>query len=436
MRSFIWLFLLAVPFLLAAPAAIKEASDIETTKELLDDDQEVSCCICLEELSPIESAVPVFECGHKEYHAACLSGWLHKSMTCPLCRDPIVMRLNKPLCRLTKTRMLHAIVEGDEKTLTHLILAYMPPVEYIDTLLMLALTNNRSASFLTLVKIRTQFAEFNPSNKYANPNLGRILKFLLSNETYRSDVQLIDRFLYIKNIPMEDIFDALGECIISQHYHLISPFIKYVVDHKNRLSANEISIYASPLVETLTKPEYDIQDLKYILAAFKCKLHYESLYLGWESAIEHLDFEKARLLTNSLGDCRITVANVDRAILRADFILDNVADQEDLKALLQSPFTEQVLLEVLVRLKLQSLKPDKGGHMILAIEEDSRVPILIEVLVARFGGTEKTRRDWLAARIKDLGTSNHCRKLLHRSKDLMFRLCKYAKSPSLPEWLH
>merc|ERR1712093_744875 len=47
------------------------------------------CSICLEEL-PAGSEVVALSCGHKNFHADCMRGWLQWKQECPICRSACV----------------------------------------------------------------------------------------------------------------------------------------------------------------------------------------------------------------------------------------------------------------------------------------------------------------------------------------------------------
>jgi len=51
-----------------------------------------SCIICMEPLKKGE-AVRILECTHV-YHSKCIDQWIQESNTCPMCKNPVIKRIN------------------------------------------------------------------------------------------------------------------------------------------------------------------------------------------------------------------------------------------------------------------------------------------------------------------------------------------------------
>jgi len=68
----------------ASPHVIDTLATIKVSHEDLEDDTNKECCICFIEHS-VNDAVARLPCGHF-YHKHCITEWLNKRCTCPICR--------------------------------------------------------------------------------------------------------------------------------------------------------------------------------------------------------------------------------------------------------------------------------------------------------------------------------------------------------------
>mmetsp|Transcript_43458 Transcript_43458/g.55813 ORF Transcript_43458/g.55813 Transcript_43458/m.55813 type:complete len:295 (+) Transcript_43458:77-961(+) len=68
----------------ASASALDALPDVAVTEEDLKDEGNSTCCVCLEDYE-LGERVTRLPCGHL-LHCECVSGWLKKHCTCPVCR--------------------------------------------------------------------------------------------------------------------------------------------------------------------------------------------------------------------------------------------------------------------------------------------------------------------------------------------------------------
>eukprot|EP00591_Stephanopyxis_turris_P001407 CAMPEP_0195508188 /NCGR_PEP_ID=MMETSP0794_2-20130614/1470_1 /TAXON_ID=515487 /ORGANISM="Stephanopyxis turris, Strain CCMP 815" /LENGTH=339 /DNA_ID=CAMNT_0040635093 /DNA_START=237 /DNA_END=1256 /DNA_ORIENTATION=- len=68
----------------ASAKAVRQLPTVTVSKEDLLDENNRECCICFED-NTLGSKVTRLPCGHL-FHRPCISEWLHKHCTCPICR--------------------------------------------------------------------------------------------------------------------------------------------------------------------------------------------------------------------------------------------------------------------------------------------------------------------------------------------------------------